>query len=265
MSNTEYLFSYQCGGKANIYDTYQKVINVPSHGVALFFVDKDFSDILHETYPIAENIYVTDFYSIENYLVSEDMLTRIWNELFHFPKAMISIKSTQSKFRLELEHFYNVFLPLMAWIISLRRSGLKPNLNNINLSNIFFINDDLSLEKRGEASNIDEIEILEKMCGVTTTQECRSNIDSIAQELANLVPKMYIRGKFEMWFFVKFTEKLTRMLQRAISDRGGKMGVKTQITEGNAIEVLGPRLQIPLSLEKFLHQNMDVLDLSSKS
>lgn len=177
MSNTEYLFSYQCGGKANIYDTYQKVINVPSHGVALFFVDKDFSDILHETYPIAENIYVTDFYSIENYLVSEDMLTRIWNELFHFPKAMISIKSTQSKFRLELEHFYNVFLPLMAWIISLRRSGLKPNLNNINLSNIFFINDDLSLEKRGEASNIDEIEILEKMCGVTTTQECRSNID----------------------------------------------------------------------------------------
>lgn len=76
---------------------------------------------------------------------------------------------------------------------------------------------------------------------------------------------MYIRGKFEMWFFVKFTEKLTRMLQRAISDRGGKMGVKTQITEGNAIEVLGPRLQIPLSLEKFLHQNMDVLDLSSKS
>jgi hypothetical protein len=68
------LFPYRCGSKANVYDTHSKVMSAPPKGIVLFFVDKDFSDILNENYPAADNIYVTDYYSVENYVVTEDML-----------------------------------------------------------------------------------------------------------------------------------------------------------------------------------------------
>jgi hypothetical protein len=253
------LHSYKCGNKANVYATYSKIMLASPKGKVLFFVDKDFSDILNENYPTAENIYVTDYYSIENYLVSEDMLVRIWEETFHFPNALMDVGSTREKFLQELERFYIFMLPISAWIICLRRRGLSLNLNNVRLARLLSINSDLTIEIRREMKFPGEFNYLEQMCGITTPSECWADFDLTVKELAKLNPKIYIRGKFELWFLVKFVERLLEVLQRAISDAGGNISVKTQINEDNAIEVLGPRLQIPPSLEKFLLQNIGVL------
>lgn len=252
------LFSYKCGNKTNLYETYSKVMSASPQGIALFFVDKDFSDILNESYPTAGNIYVTDYYSIENYLVSEDMLIRVWNEIFHIPNATMNISNTQIKFLEELERFYEFILPVAAWIVCLRRSGLNPDLNNINLARFFYINNNLTLEKQREIIFEDGIDILDQMCGVTTPVVCRLDSSSVAKELADLNPKMYVRGKFELWFFVKFIQRLIEALHLALSEMGENVRVRTPINEGNAIEVLGPRLQIPLSLEEFLRRNLEL-------
>src|SRR6478672_1634606 len=66
ISDPKYLYTYKCGKKLNVYETYAKVVSASPQGIVLFFVDKDFSDILRESYPRSENIYVTDHYSIEN-------------------------------------------------------------------------------------------------------------------------------------------------------------------------------------------------------
>jgi len=234
------------------------VRSVSPQTIVLFFVDKDFSDFLSENYPKAGNIYVTDFYSIENYLVSEDMLIRVWNEIIRFPNTSIDTSVIIQKFQVQLARFYNFVLPITAWIVYLRRKGIQPNINNVNFSRIFYFNEDLVIGKKEEIGLRGEIERLERTCGVVTPKGFLSHLGSLTKEFVELEPKTYIRGKFELWFFVKFIEKLTSMLRATISDLGESIGMKTQISEDNAIEVLGPRLQIPPSLDRFLHENISL-------
>src|SRR5437016_2126039 len=107
ISNPELLHSYKCGNKKGVYDAYQKIrANKMLNKKVVFFVDKDLSDVLDESYPVATNIYVTDYYSIENYLVTEDMLLRVWNELFRFSNVEIDFRQTREKFQIELKRFY---------------------------------------------------------------------------------------------------------------------------------------------------------------
>src|SRR5438093_13753779 len=66
---------YMCGDKEGVYKAYSLIMNSNPLGTTLFFVEKDSSDILNEEWTQAPNIYVTDFYSIESYLVSSNMLS----------------------------------------------------------------------------------------------------------------------------------------------------------------------------------------------
>jgi hypothetical protein len=139
-------------------------------------------------------------------------------------------------------------LPITAWVIHLRREGQWPTLNNVNLSDIFSFNEELILEKKNEIKQVDEISIWEKMCNVNTPAGCQSAIELVSKDLSALEPKMYIRGKFELWFFVKFIVKLEELVPEV------KLGLP--IGENSAVKLLGPRLQIPSSLEKFLRGNI---------
>jgi len=250
------LYFYKCGNKEGVYETFNKIMRAAtSRGRALFFVDKDLSDFLNEQHIVAENIFVTNYYSIENYLVSEEMLLRISDDLLNLPDSIDTNKILE-KFRIELERFYEQVLPITAWIIYLRRCKLRPNINNINLSHFFRFNDDLTLEIDLDIKQTNGSSILERMCEVTTPPGCQPEIESIVNELANLDPKLYVRGKFEIWFFVKFVGKLVKLLQGTTNTIGKRIKVRTQINEDNAVEILGPRLQIPSSLEKFLQENL---------
>ena len=78
--------SYNCGGKDAVYQAHAKI---HAHGkvtaITLFFVDGDLSRLLDEKYPSSRSVYVTDFYSIENYLVAPAMIRRMFVELVSYP------------------------------------------------------------------------------------------------------------------------------------------------------------------------------------
>src|SRR5436190_16129256 len=67
------LYVYDCGGKDSVYAVRKSIYsrdNQPEWAdsmTLLFFVDKDLSDILQKHYNQETNIFVTDFYSVENY------------------------------------------------------------------------------------------------------------------------------------------------------------------------------------------------------
>jgi hypothetical protein len=147
----------------------------------------------------------------------------------------------------------------MAWVIFLRQIGHRPNVNNVNLGRVFTLNDDLVLEETNEAKIIGHQAMFEHMCGVVTPPGCQVDIDHIAERLSTLEPKSYIRGKFELWYFVYFISRLAQLSSAAISaeaDSGATMKYKAQITENTALYILGPRLDIPPSLDEFLRANL---------
>ena len=119
--NLSEIHVYRCNTKKGVYEAHSKVMPVvrgPSF--VLFFVDKDHSDLTGEAYETAHNVYVTDFYSIENYLVSEEMFKRVWEDFLNPANLSIDYLTIASKFRDEINRFYKYALPLSAWIAATR-------------------------------------------------------------------------------------------------------------------------------------------------
>ncbi|HEY0738661.1 MAG TPA: DUF4435 domain-containing protein [Herpetosiphonaceae bacterium] len=249
---------YKCGNKNQVYTTYSKIVQRNDiQNIVLFFVDKDLSDILNEQYVVAPNIYVTEYYSIENYLVSEEMFVAVFVETFQFAynSGLVDFMPFYIIFQRELKRFYGYLLPIMAWIIFLKRNGYRPTLNDIDLSQVFVFNEELVLETRESVKKDGEIAIIGRKCGVSNVVIPSASIDAIIAELTLLDPKKYIRGKFELWFFVKYIEKLIDIFGK-MQHLTGKVNVKTRISESTAVAFLGPRLRVPPSLDAFLSFNL---------
>lgn len=242
---------YQCGSKKNVYDAFQSVsAKAHKNSVILFFVDKDLADILGEVYIDAPNIYTTDYYSIENYLVSEEMLEIVWQDIFRFKESTINFEVIKEQYNKEYAKFCALMVSIMAWIVYMRKSNQKLNLNNASLSRLYEINNNMFLEISEEAKDRGEIPLLEIMCNTTTPNEFWKTHEETKSKLQMLKPKVYIRGKFELWFFIGFIKRLAELL------RSMDVKSKTQLSEGNAVEFLGPRTIPPQSLIDFLTLNV---------
>lgn len=244
---------YRCKNKRGVYDAYSKAMPlVKKPSFVLFFVDKDHSDLIGENYETAPNIYVTDLYSIENYVVSEAMFRRIWEDFFNTSNFMLDYDTVASKFKKELNRFYEYALPLSAWIVFNRRKGLKPNVNNVKLNEIYTFNQDLTIQF---SSIKDLFAHLDRVCGINCAEDLTTVLPLIISELAKMDPKKHIRGKYELWFFIKFIEKMIVVLKDTCTQDNESFKVRTQIGEANAVEILGPRVQMPESLKDFFQSN----------
>lgn len=252
--NIQKIRVYRCSNKEGVLYAHQKVARYIKYGSrVLFFVDKDHSDFVSEKKPNAPNIYVTDFYSIENYIVTEDMLRRIWYDFFDITTRDADIESIIGKFKCEQERFYYSMLPLSAWIILNRRRGLKPNLNNVKLSELYVFDTDLILQTKCEFS--ESLTYIERVCDVDHIHDLQESLPEVIDELKPIEPKKYVRGKYDLWFLCTFIEKLKVTLNDVSKSTGQSFKVRTQIGVENAVEVLGPRVQIPQSLQDFFSNN----------
>ncbi|NEQ36658.1 MAG: DUF4435 domain-containing protein [Okeania sp. SIO3I5] len=253
---------YVCKGKQKVYELYKKVIahisNKTNKSRTLFFVDKDLSDFLNEDLPKYENLYVTDYYSIENFLVIETMIRKICEDFYHITDTT-QISEIKSRFQQELKTFYRYLLPIMSWIIYLKKQGYQVNLNNLQMDKLFQLNDDLQICKKQQKNYL---KILEKHCGVDTPQKCWIQIKKTVEYLKQYDAKSYIRGKYELWFFVTFINKIN-IIKDVHNQQLFKS--KTQINEGNAIAILAPRIPFPPSLKLFLKKNFKQLNYKSNS
>jgi len=245
---------YDCGGKAKVYELYSKVMSRVNEKIqVLFFVDKDHSDLIKENYITSDKIYVTNYYSIENFLVTESILYSVCEEIYHIKNSDPRLELIIEKFRKELNKYYLLILPIIAWIVYTRRTGKKVNLNNVDLKKIFYFNDDLEIVRKSPEKYNSRLEYLDISCNVSTPKAVWRDILSVARELSLLQPKVHLRGKFELWFLVEFLTKL-----KTCKDSSGKSLFKasTQINMGNAVEILGPRASCPASLNSFLIFNL---------
>lgn len=258
---------YICKGKNGVYETYEKVMKrlsgepeIANRIKVLFFVDKDHSDIDGKVYPLSDVIFTTDFYSIENYVVSSDMFRKVWNEYYHFQgtgtDSIPDYLSFQSLFNDQLKVFYNLMIPVMAWIIVARRKGGNPQLKQLDLDNIFRLNDDLQIEMRVVRKYTSQRDALERMCNASMAYDIHADIDATILILEQIEePKKFVRGKFEVWFFSKFVKKLAEKFY-AQSDIPFKFRNETQVEEEQFLHAFGYRTPIPNSLQVFLERHL---------
>lgn len=241
------IFYYNCRNKQNVYDNYSKLNwRVYKKKRVLFFVDKDYSDILKLSYPANTNIFVTKYYSIENYLVSEAIFARCLRELIGIEDREIEIFS--KAFKKGLKRFYKESLILSAYVILHRKNNSRINLNNINLKSLFDLINPFEIRRTPKT-----LTQLDKQCGVNT-KGCYSEIREIVKNLQKITePKKYVRGKYELEFLVYSVNFALEMINKSSSC---KYKMSVSFANSNAIQIIAPRLRQPIDIGKFLNSNL---------
>jgi len=224
-----------------------------------FFVDKDHNDIMGGVQPTAPSVFQTYCYSFENYLVCDRVLRRFWGERLHLPSTDQRLAETMELFREMRSSLMKRMRILMAIVLIGRgiegRQQLKLNLNNINLDKVLKI--DLGARRVGwmrdgfrhflSASNMTQ-------AGIGPVRS--SDIRRICRRyLAAGDPKHYVRGKFELWFLVRFLMIKTKELaDRKLAASAGvaRARPKENITLSNCIIQLAPLCPCPQDVSRFL-------------
>ncbi|WP_420287290.1 DUF4435 domain-containing protein [Flavobacterium psychrophilum] len=207
-------YSYTCNGKGNVINLH-RLINkhkVYASSLTLYFVDKDFEDINLES-----NIYITPFYSIENFYILDEAFKNILINEFCIPTSCASYKEAIELFINCREVFHSNVIFLNAWL-SCQTDYRKQHNINTRLS----IDDTL---KRYYNFDLFEKIVNADLKTISFPEELKNkeNIESIFSDSPKITDETFteklelfkrvnqsetFRGKFELKFLVSFLNKL---------------------------------------------------------
>lgn len=262
-------YYYVCNGKEFVYQIYKDIEWTSfNRSRVLFFVDKDLDDILKISQIEDQNIFVTGFYSIENYLVTSDVFSRLLRETC-FLNDDQTINFLIDKFESQLTTFSKLMTRISAWVVYCRRNDLDVNLNEIEIDKIFEINKELKVRRKVKSGHKTPFEYI---CSATkTTHYHLREIMGIVEELRKIPSaKIFIRGKYELWFLYAFyiatidsiipeinqrIKEINKLNRRKLP----KCKVTISIRPENILQISAPRVRIPGELRSFLLANVKAL------
>ncbi|WP_017306616.1 DUF4435 domain-containing protein [Spirulina subsalsa] len=224
----------------------------PNNPRIMFFVDKDHDDLLGENRGIQtqESLFVTPYYSIENYLVSESAIAAILTDFWGLDSSSEAITIACQKFHQFQADYRQAFLPWMAWLLAIRRLGENPNNNNINAS-VFTVDINYQIMFNWQP---DILTHLGRVCNVNIRPDSMT-IDHTTRELEALPTKVWLRGKQELWCLVKFLNRL----EEEVKTGEVKLKIRSPINLNNIVELLAPRLPCPSDLDDYLVNRLSSL------
>jgi hypothetical protein len=248
------LFVYSCEGKRRVFDAYATITGKhPRCRNILFFVDKDVDDLVGETWPADPRIFVTEWYSIENYLTNRDSVDRYFADFVKLRRVTMDFSGIASQFDLELAGFHRAIRPLMCWIIAMRRNGSRVVLADLKLEKLFRFDGSRIVRNRMD-------EPMTYLCQVTQATDhanCWRQVRRVCRELDRQDPKRYVRGKFEAWFLVEFVKRIIADLVTVAAESNGSVSISTPLHESNFVQMLVRGVTIPGPLDSFLRFHLE--------
>jgi hypothetical protein len=243
------IYTYNCEGKAGVADAYADVVKkYPNCERVLFFMDKDVDDIVGIQWPTDPRIFVTDCYSIENYIVNKQALSRYFKDYVKIRRIEVDIDAVLERFETDLDSFHRMMLPVMAWIVVLRRNGCRVNLQDVDPGEMFRVDDYGNHRKNGRCS----IAYLVRVTQVNGASPSWRHLKAACAELKRLPAKSYVRGKFEAWWFVEFGKRILEGVQKVVQEAKGSLKVQMQLHPNTFIQLLSAGVETPARLETFL-------------
>lgn len=220
----------------------------------MFFMDRDLSDFLGEALPSAENVYITDSYSIENDIVNRSTCDRLLVEILNLTKVTREEREDiLNVFEQQLLIFAQELTMVMVWIIHWRRSGEKPCLNDIMMNHLFDIDAgtvQITESPRGLSSRE---EYIHKQCNIRL--DLSTDLTAIEEEFRRAQGvQRFVRGKFLLWFMVKFVlsvHKEIASFSKVVLTPPKKV---VDLGISNAVAIAGTRARMPKSLKDFLER-----------
>lgn len=253
-----------CNGKQNVIDNYRDIDwTFYDKKRILFFIDKDFDDYIGKEIIDDNNVYITDCYSIENYLVDETIL-----EKFIIDNCLITdeniIKISIDNFKNQHRVYVKQLKMISAWMMYCRKNSFNVSFNEIKMADLFKIDGNGKIQKRALPNYSSKFKYL---CDKTKSnhfniEEIRKYYDLI--EKANNA-NTFIRGKYELYFMFIYLKYITENVVIEISkeakehnrnarkqDRVTRPKSTIQLTEENIFQVLYNKVKIPNKFKNFI-------------
>lgn len=236
-----------CDGKAGVLEVRALVYGEIGRGCnVLFFVDKDLEDILGEVGSGDQQTYVTDLYSIENTVCSEEFVRKFGSDFLKIERFGGDVNDMVREFRECRRRFIEAIRPIAVAHVALKMASLSPNMNNVSLDKLLECDSNGMWTRR--SSNY--VELL-KQIGLHGKPSLPS-LPTCWQKLRKLAPDLYIRGKFEMWFLTHFLNGAWRKLVSGLPKTIKKSKKTFDILPSNFFTIFRARIDWPLSLVEFL-------------
>ena len=237
--------------RKNVIRTYEATDwSIFSKDRVFFFVDRDLSDFTGENTPSSPNVYITDDYSIENSLFTEELFfttLRVFcdlNDLNDTETGVLSCLFHKAK-----DAHARAFLPIMSWILYWRMNKMPCNLNNINSGEFYHIKQGVfELKSRYCADGAIESAI-HTSCQVEYIPHDITPFSNSINSHGGI--SKWIRGKYVRAFFVKFLNSIIESLPEILPGRSKTTSIIT-FGQGNILPLLCGYMITPNSLESFL-------------
>ncbi|MBX3427117.1 MAG: DUF4435 domain-containing protein [Pirellulales bacterium] len=217
-----------------------------------FFVDRDLSDLTRERTPSDRNIYVTEGYSIEIDVVNRATARRVLTELCGFASTIHSdVDTLCDLFEQQFNTFLDSLVSVMAWILAWRRKGVRANLSDIRMQDLFEIQGGILRENRMPRGKRDVVQYIHEQCKVP--HDCSIDTHPFETELRNAnAYKRLTRGKYVLWFLVEFCNAANRDAVSLCASLTSRPRMNVTFSQKNGMAIIGPRARIPDGLRRFV-------------
>jgi len=243
------VYIYNCEGKRNVYSAYGDIVSrYPDCRRVLFFVDKDIDEIIGLHWPTDPRVFVTEHYSIENYIVTKDALARYFEDFVKIRRVDVDLRPALEAFDHRIGEFYKLILPIMAWIVTMRRAGNRVLLSGVNLSALFSVTDKGTARIPARLS----LRYLSRVTEASSPRPIWKHVRAVCVELKRMPAKAYVRGKFEAWWFIEFGRRVEAGLHQVAREVGGSVSPSMPLNGATFVQLLAPYMPIPASLDAFL-------------
>ncbi|MHB1175937.1 MAG: DUF4435 domain-containing protein [Sulfuriferula sp.] len=217
-----------------------------------FFIDRDLTAFFNGSDILPPNIYVTDQYSIENDVVTQETLGRVLEEVFNIVGLTPGEESTiQELFVAEYSKFCEAMAAPMSQILIWRRNGYRACLDNVRLKDWFeFVSGKIAF--KGEYWNARaRLEYVANRCScVMSPDELLLETEKEFRHKDGV--QKYVRGKYVLWFFVQFVTSIYESVSAYCARYAKKPKIHVSLGIENAMVILGGRVRSPESLHAFM-------------
>ncbi|MGF6097737.1 DUF4435 domain-containing protein [Pseudomonas sp. 18175] len=234
--------SFVCNGKSQVLKLFSAVErDVNDLGVGVyFFIDKDFDSL--QEHPASQKIFLTEAYSVENYLVRSETVLELLKSHFHYlPDIALRTRLVDLFDQLYLD-FLTVTSEINFRSFACRHlkidavPGLPKKLNKLAA---------VELDRISPVGDSPENIIMFRR------EPSQVEVDVARVEFAKLIPKRDYRGKYAMMFLMRWLDLLVR--DRNSDDSKFFNGVKTADAVATInLDCVASRSVIPPGLHEFL-------------
>jgi hypothetical protein len=215
-----------------------------------FFVDRDLSFWLNEVPIDIDNVFVTEGYSVENYLICEKIFMELLFNIKGFARAKKSeIKNMCKCFRDILPKFEERIMPVMAMAVFAKKRDKNIVLSEYKISKTLkFLIVDGEIEFNIE--NDDQIKEKWGICDIT-----EDNILLQINKFKRYRDKYFVRGKWILYFMVELSEFMRKNFHSfapSLADGREKLKATCGVEPSKSLPVLAPRCNITKEIKLFL-------------